>query len=68
MHVSRGISVRGPRKRYNFILEHPFFTRFALITSRAPRDTSENIVTDLEVPLGDRVRCLAVNALSLIAE
>jgi len=39
--------VRGPRKRYNFILKRPFFTRFALILCRAPRETSKNINTDL---------------------
>ena len=47
VHASRGASVRGPFKCYNFILKCPFFTTFALIPWRAPRETSENKDTDL---------------------
>ena len=52
VHVSHGTSVRGPCKRYNFILKRlVFFTRFALISRRAHRETSDNIDTDLANPM-----------------
>ena len=51
MHVSPGTSVGGPRKRYHGVFSDVrfffFFTRFALTPCRAPRETSENIDTDL---------------------
>ena len=47
MHVSRGTSVQGLHKLYNFILKRLFVTRFALIPWRAPRKTSKNIDIDL---------------------
>ena len=47
MHASCGTSVRGSHKCYNFILKRLFFTRFASIPCRAPRETSKNIDTAL---------------------
>ena len=47
MHALCGILVRGPCKRYNFILKRTFFTIFALIPPQASRKTSEYIDTDL---------------------
>ena len=44
----------GMRKRYNYILKRPFFTRFAVLPYTLPQETSENIGTDLAEAMNEK--------------
>ena len=68
LNTSHATPVRGARKRYNLVIKCPFFTRFPLIPSKAPRETPKNIDTDLSDAMDKQTlwghKAWAVNALN----